>query len=30
VELAGRILERPAVQRALEAEDLKAEEFRPG
>lgn len=30
VELAGRILERPAVQRALEAEDLKAEEFRLG
>jgi glutathione S-transferase len=29
-ELAGRILERPAVQRALEAEGLKAEEFQPG
>ncbi|HEX6073347.1 MAG TPA: glutathione S-transferase N-terminal domain-containing protein [Sphingomicrobium sp.] len=28
-ELAGRILERPAVQRVLESEGLKAEEFRP-
>ncbi|HEX6072171.1 MAG TPA: hypothetical protein VFY95_04105, partial [Sphingomicrobium sp.] len=27
-ELAGRILERPAVQRVLESEGLKAEEFR--
>jgi glutathione S-transferase len=29
-ELCGRILERPAVRRALEGEGLKAEEFRPG
>jgi glutathione S-transferase len=28
-ELAGRILERPAVQRVLESEGLKAEEFQP-
>jgi glutathione S-transferase len=28
--LAGRILERPAVQRALEREGLKADEFQPG
>lgn len=29
VALAGRILERPAVRRALEREELKAEEFQP-
>ena len=29
-ELCGRILERPAVKRALEREGLNAEEFRPG
>lgn len=29
-ELCGRILERPAVLRAIEREGLKAEEFRPG
>ena len=28
--LCGRILERPAVQRALEREGLNADEFRPG